>query len=178
MTRIILAGSVAALLAAGTWGVVAAEQRVRVSPRGTVEATVDGVRITMEYGRPSKRGREIWGGLVRWGRWWMPGADESTSITTSAPLMVGPLAVPAGTHTLYTVPGPDTFLLVINNETGQFHTVYHPDRDLGRVPMTMTTMPDVVEQMTFAVAASEGGGMLSLSWDDRAYTVLLRAAHD
>jgi hypothetical protein len=151
-----------------------AAQRVRFSGRGTVDATVDGVHITMEYGRPMKRGREIWGGLVPWDRWWMPGADEATSLVTSAPLHVGSLLVPAGTHTIYTLPQPQAFTLIINNQTGQFHTVYHPDRDLGRVPMTLTHLPEVVEELTFAVESSPGGGgTLALRWDDREYRVTL-----
>lgn len=80
----------------------APQQRARISPRGMVDAVVDGVTIAMEYGRPYMRGRTIWGGLVPWGRWWMPGADEATSLVTSAPLRVGTLTVPAGTHTIYT----------------------------------------------------------------------------
>ena len=161
------------LLAHTAW-LDAGTQRAPLSPRGTVDATIDGVHVTMEYGRPSKRGREIWGGLVPWGRWWMPGADEATSIVTSGPLMVGPLMMPAGTHTVYTLPGDKIFTLIINNQTGQFHTVYHPDRDLGRVPMRLTMLPDMVEQMTFRVVAdAPRGGALSLQWDDREYSVPL-----
>lgn len=177
----VLAGGVAAAtLSADTAPVAVSssfEQRPRVSPRVELSADVDGVTIAMEYGSPSKRGRPIWGSLVPWTKWWMPGADETTSITTSGPLMVETLLVPAGTHTIYTQPGPDEFLLVINRQTGQFHTVYRPEMDLGRVPMTLTPLSTPVEQMTFAVTpAPDGGGQLTLSWDDRAYSVRLRAA--
>lgn len=151
-------------------------QRARITSRGTVEGVVDGVHIAMEYGRPTKRGRDIWGALVPWGRWWMPGADEATSIVTDAPLMVGTLRMPAGTHTIYTLPAADVFLLIINKQTGQFHTVYHPERDLGRVPMTMTKLDEAVEQMTFLVTPNAtDGGTLALRWDDREYAVSLRA---
>ncbi len=156
--------------------VLHAGQRARITSRGTVDGVVDGVHISMEYGRPTKRGREIWGALVPWGRWWMPGADETTSIVTDAPLMVGSLLMPAGTHTIYTLPSADTFTLIINRQTGQFHTVYHPERDLGRVPMTLTKLGEPVEQMTFVVTPTEpGGGTLALRWDDREYAVHLRA---
>ncbi|MEO8480889.1 MAG: DUF2911 domain-containing protein [Acidobacteriota bacterium] len=154
-----------------------AGQRARITTRGTVEAVVDGVHVAMEYGRPTTRGREIWGALVPWGRWWMPGADETTSIATDAPLMVGTLSMPAGTHTIYTLPTADAFTLIINKQTGQFHTVYHPERDLGRVPMTLTTLAEPVEQMTFVVTpVAAGGGTLALRWDNREYAVSLRAA--
>lgn len=156
--------------------VVGAGQRARITSRGTVEGVVDGVHIAMEYGRPTRRGREIWGALVPWGRWWMPGADETTSIVTDGPLMVGTLLMPAGTHTIYTLPAADGVTLIINKQTGQFHTIYHPERDLGRVPMTFTRLDEPVEQMTFVVTPNgAAGGTLALRWDDREYAVRLRA---
>jgi hypothetical protein len=160
-----------ALLVLGTRVVLT--QRVRVSPRDTVKADIDGCAITIEYGRPYKRGRVIWGGLVPWNHWWMPGADESTTITTDAMIVfANAVTMPAGVHSIYTLPGPDEFKLIIVNETGLFHTQYHPDRDLGRVNMTMRTLAESVEQMTFAVEAREGGGgTLKLIWDDREYSV-------
>jgi hypothetical protein len=141
----------------------------RRSPRETVMTEIGGSRISIEYGRPSKRGRVIWGTLVPWGRWWMPGADEGTTFTTSRPLEFGSLKVPAGDYTIYTVPGDTAFVLIINQDTGVFHTTYHPDRDLGRVEMQRTTPAAPAEQLTFAIEPREGGGALKLSWDDREY---------
>jgi|SRR5688572_26428140 len=144
----------------------------RASLRETTIRTVDGARISIEYGRPSKRNRVIWGNLVKWGGWWMPGADEATTLTTNRALTVGTLAVPAGDYTIYTQPGESEFLLIINSETGQFHTVYHPERDLGRVPLTKETAEPAAERMTFAIEPKAGGGgQLKLIWDDRAYVV-------
>ena len=76
-----------------------AAQTAPLSPRVTSEGIVDSVKISIEYGAPAKRGRMIWGGLRPWDEWWMPGADLATTITTSAPLMVADLRVPAGDHT-------------------------------------------------------------------------------
>jgi len=146
--------------------------QVRVSPRVTVTGTVDGCDITIEHGSPYKRGRVIWGGLRPWNEWWMPGADEATSIKTSTPLRIGSLSVPAGEHTIYTLPSDQVFLLIINNQTGQFHTTYNDSRDLGRTPMTLKMLTEPVEQLTFRIdGRPEGGGLLSLSWDDREYSV-------
>ena len=144
----------------------------RASLRDTTIRTVDGARISIEYGRPSKRNRVIWGNLVKWGGWWMPGADEATTLTTNRPLTFGSLAVPAGDYTLYTHPGEEVFTLAVNSETGQFHTVYHPDRDLGRVTMTKEAADPVVERLTFTIEERPGGGgALKLIWDERAYVV-------
>ena len=123
----------------------------RVSLRDTVLGEVDGVRLAIEYGRPSKRGRVIWGTLVPWGGWWMPGADEATTLTTSGAIAFGDLVVPAGEYTLYTTPAASDFALMINRDTGQYHTVYNPNRNLGRVPMTMAQTAEPVERLTFAI---------------------------
>jgi hypothetical protein len=142
----------------------------RASLRDTTIATIDGARISVEYGRPSKRGRVIWGNLVKWGGWWMPGADEGSTFTTNKSLTFGSLLVPAGDYTLYTQPGEDTFALIINRQTGQFHTVYNPDQDLGRVLLTREPFEPFSERLTFAIAPhAGGGGVFKLIWDDRAY---------
>jgi hypothetical protein len=147
-------------------------QRPPRSPHETHSFTVDGTTITFEYGRPFKRGREIWGGLVPWGRWWMPGADQATIITTGDPMVfTAGLTVPAGSHTLYMLPGPDASKLIINNMVGQFHTSYAPRQDLGRVDLSMKKLPAIVEQLTYsAEPRAGGGGVLKLTWDDREYS--------
>jgi len=146
----------------------------RRSPRDVVIAEIGGARVTIEYGRPAKRGRAIWGSLVPYTRWWMPGADEATSFTTSAPLVFGSVTIPAGDYTLYTQPGETTFSLIVNGETGQFHTTYHPDRDVAHIDMQRTAPAAPAEQLTFAIEPKGDGGVLALTWDDREYTVPFR----
>jgi len=143
----------------------------RASLRDTVVADLGGSRITIEYGGPSKRNRTIWGTLVPWGRWWMPGADEATVITNAVPIVIGTLAVPAGEHTLYTMPGADEFTLIINNAVGVFHTEYFQARDLGRVPMAKSPVAEPVERLTFAFETNSAGLVLKMLWDDRQYSV-------
>ena len=142
----------------------------RRSPRSVVIREIDGCRIAIEYGRPSKRGRTIWGALVPWSRWWMPGADEATTLTTSASLRFGSLAVPAGDYTLYTQPAENGLTFIINAAVGVFHTTYQSERDLGRIGTTMAATPAPVEQLTIDVVATNEGGRLVLSWDDREYS--------
>jgi hypothetical protein len=136
-------------------------------------AEVDGARLAVDYGRLSKRGRVIWGTLVTWDKeFWTPGADEATTLSTSETLRIGDLEVPAGDYTLYVLPREKESTLVINRELGQYHLIYHADRDLGRVPLTMTTVTTPVEQLTFTIARRDsGGGMLAFAWDDRQYSV-------
>jgi hypothetical protein len=147
----------------------------RRSLRHTVLASVGAVRIGIEWGQPLKRGREIWGALVPWNRVWMPGADESTALTTDGPIAIGSLQVPAGDHTFYTRPAADRFQLLVSSDVGQFHTVYEASLVIGTADMTLTTRSDVVEGLTFAVVPRDGGATLSLTWDTREYSVALSA---
>jgi hypothetical protein len=142
----------------------------RPSPHELHTFTIDGSTIEIDYGRPFKKGRTIWGGLVPWGKWWMPGADESTSLKSRDALTIGGLAVPAGEHTIYMWPDDQASKLIINNRTNTFHTYYDPSSDLGRVEFPWRKLAEPVEQMTFTIEPKDGGGgTLKLLWDDREY---------
>lgn len=168
--RIAAVGLAVAFVLAGGTAALRIGQRPTLSPHELHEFDVGGAHFVLNYGRPSKRGRTIWGGLVRWGRWWMPGADQATILTTSKPIAFPGLEVPAGDHTLYMLMDEAQTELVINKQVGQFHTHYDPSQNLGKVGMTMAHLASPVEQMTFTVEPTETGGRLTLSWDDRAYS--------
>jgi len=131
------------------------------SPHETVSATVDGAKVSIEYGRPYMRGRKIVGGLVPYGRVWRTGADQSTTLTTDAPLVIGGATVPTGRVTLYTLPSPAGWKLIINKQTGQWGTEYNEAQDLARVDLTTKTLTAPVDQFTITI----GGGQLKLAWE-------------
>lgn len=145
----------------------------RRSPRHVLLSSIGPVRLGIEWGQPQKRGREIWGSLVRWNEVWMPGADEATTVTTNAPIRIGSLQVPAGDHTLYLLPGADRTLLIISNDVGQFHTVHDQGRELGRVELTAAPRADSLEGLTFAISVDPQGsvGVLKIAWDTTEYSV-------
>ncbi|MBL0172864.1 MAG: DUF2911 domain-containing protein [Gemmatimonadaceae bacterium] len=138
------------------------------SPRDSLKVTIAGADISVNYGRPSKRGREIFGGLgdMKWGMVWRMGANEATAFTTSKPLQFGALAVPAGNYTMRVLLEENgKWQLIINKQTGQWGTEYKPEMDLGRVPMVVTPIPAVVEKMEITVKANGKGGELAVAWD-------------
>ncbi len=107
--------------------------------------------IDISYNSPSIRGRKIMGGLVPYGQVWRTGANPATTLVTTTPIHIGTLALPAGTYTLYTLPGEQDWLLIVNKQIGQWGTEYHQDQDLGRVPMQAVPMssPQQVMSITF-----------------------------
>src|ERR1035437_6253725 len=110
------------------------------SEAATATVTVAGGTIDIHYNTPHMRGRKIMGGLVPYGQVWRTGADPATTLITSVPLKFGDLLVPAGTHPIYSLPSPDVWQLIINNQTGQWGLTYDQAKDLGRIPMKAKPM--------------------------------------
>lgn len=147
-----------------------------LSGRGETVAAIGGATVTVDYGVPQKRGREIWGALVPWGELWRTGANRATHLTTDRALVLDPdgaaLTVPAGTYTLFSIPQPDGGLLIVNRQTGQGGTTYDAARDLGRVPLTRTTGGPEAEAFTVDVEArGRAAGAIVLRWDRDAFAV-------
>jgi len=139
----------------------------RPSPPAT--ATFDlggGKSITIDYSSPRAKGRKIYGGLVPFGQIWRTGANESTTFVTTADLMVGGTAVPAGSYTLFTLPDKDKWKLVLSKKTGEWGTQYPgPENDLARIDMKVTALPAPVENLTIAFEKSGMGATLNIDWE-------------
>ena len=105
------------------------------SPPAVASVTLAGQTLTIHYNTPHMRNREIFGGLVPYGEVWRTGANPATTLVTPVALHIGTLLVPPGTYTIYTLPSKDKWMLIINKQTGQWGTEYHPEQDLGRVEM-------------------------------------------
>ena len=150
------------------------------SPPATVSATIGGKAIKVQYSAPSVRGRKIFGdgGLLSRDPTypaWRAGANAATTFRTDAALDVGGLEVPAGVYTLYAwVKNPDQWELIISKEKGQWGLTYNPNADLGRVKMTMSKPPALVETLKYTLTDKGGGaGELRLEWEQHVATVSL-----
>lgn len=155
---------IGALAAAGVARERAGAATGALSTRDTVQASVAGAEVVVDYGRPSVRGRQILGEVVPFGEVWRTGANQATHFTTSRDLQVGATTIPAGTYTLWTVPSPGGAELIVNAQTGQWGTIYDPSRDLVRIPLEVREAREPVERFTITVDPQQGGGVLRLSW--------------
>lgn len=144
------------------------------SPPATAEVQLDGKNVKIDYSSPSMRGRKIMGELVPYGKVWRTGANPATTLVTAANLKIGTLTVPAGTYTIYTLPSASEWLLIVNRQTGQWGTEYHEEKDLGRTPMTASTLPTPQEKMSISFENTKGNATeLHIKWDttDESVTV-------
>jgi hypothetical protein len=145
----------------------------QLSPRDTAWGEIGPARLMVDYGRPSRRGRVVFGQVVSWGRVWRTGANEATQLTTDTPLVIGGERIPAGTYSLWTVPRPDGATLILNRRTGQWGTHYEGSLDVARVEMARESLAEPVEQFTIAIEPSGDGGVLRLTWESTSYLVPL-----
>jgi hypothetical protein len=137
-----------------------------LSPRDTVRASVAGASLLVDYSRPAKRGRVIFGStIVPWGEVWRVGANAATQFRTDKALEMGGVVVPAGFYTLWAIPAPDGWRLLINSQTGQWGTAHDGTKDLFQLPMASSTLPQPVERFTINVVSVGQGGVLQLDWD-------------
>lgn len=146
------------------------------SPTARLAASVGSATINITYGRPSKRGRQIWGGLVPYDQVWRTGANLATHLETDRDLMIGDTPVPAGTYTLWTMVRPDGVELIISRLTNVWGTQYAPEQDLARIPMRRDMLDDPIERFTIDVqpeADSPGTARarLLLTWDRTRFSV-------
>src|SRR3954470_7702863 len=153
----------------------AAEQRTgpsQLSVRDTTRATIGTATFAVDYGRPLLRGRTLLGNVISYDRVWRTGANAATQLTTSAPIRLAGLSLPAGTNTLWTVPHVKGVDLIVNRQIGQWGTEYSRSRDLGSAPMKSDSMKTPVEKFTISIEGRDSRhGTLAMAWGTFRWTV-------
>ena len=161
-----------AVLMLGGIALAAAQQKPPLSPPAQASATIGAATITIDYARPSMRGRKIMGELVPYGKVWRTGANAATTLKTTAAIEIGGAVVPAGTYTLYTLPGEKAWKLIINKQTGQWGTQYDQAQDLARVDLAVGATSAPVEQFTITLAGTgAAAGLLTMEWESTKLTI-------
>jgi hypothetical protein len=139
------------------------------STRDTVEATVGAAHLSIDYGRPALRGRDVWVNGVLGDTIWRTGANDATQLRSDVELVVGGATVPAGTYTLWTAATPSGYRLVVNRQAGN---VYDAKRDLVRVPLRENRVVDPVERFTIGIEPQgAGSALLTLTWGTKQLSV-------
>jgi hypothetical protein len=137
------------------------------SPEANASYQKDDLQITVEYCRPSKKGRVIFGELEPYGKVWRTGANEATEISFSKPVLFGAKPLPPGTYTLFTIPQPDTWTVILNSALDQWGAFsYDESKDVLRVQVPADSTPEVTEMFTIDfVEANNATVHMRLLWD-------------
>jgi len=148
----------------------AEEAAQRPSPLGETAITLGGQTGKICYGRPSARGRTIFGELEAYGTPWRTGANEATALHLPFPSSIGGIEMEAGSYSLYTVPGETEWEVVLNRNVERWGIPIDDalrEADVGSftVPSEATEAP--VEQLTFRwEAQGQDTGQLVLEWEN------------
>jgi hypothetical protein len=167
-----LAVGVLCILLVAAAAIAQQDKSKRPSPPATAQVELKGKKVTIDYSRPSLKGRKVGQELAPFGKVWRTGANEATSLITEIDLNIGGVKVPAGKYTLYTLPAEGTWKLIINKQTGQWGTQYDESQDLARVDMKKSSLPQPVE--LFSIAFDKKGANaaeLNLDWENTRVTV-------
>jgi microcystin-dependent protein len=157
----------------------------RASPlrdtRFTIPGSGEGGHGRICYGAPSLRGRTmIGGGAVPYGQLWRTGANEPTTLHTDVPTTLGGIALAPGSYAIYTVPGPDSWQVIVNRSTRQWglESEYSAEitrQEVGRFAVAPETLGAPVEQLRIAAEPVASGAEILLEWQRTRLRLPLRS---
>ncbi|MEQ9375182.1 MAG: DUF2911 domain-containing protein [Imperialibacter sp.] len=145
------------------------------SPKMTANGKVGDANITIEYSSPSANGREIWGGLVPYGKVWRAGANNATTFETDKDIMVGVNKLAKGKYSIYILPTENEWQVIFNKEVGQWGinrdgtTTRKPESDVFIVK-TKPMAADMQESLIYTV----GSDSFSIGWEKLKASVPLK----
>lgn len=136
------------------------------SPAANVKFLLEELVISIDYHRPFKKGRNIFGGLVPYGKYWRTGANNATEIEFNKELYFGDQKISAGRYRLYTIPNKDSWKIVLNSELDQWG-LFEPNYDLDVVNIEVQSnlLNEIQEQFEIVLIPKSSGAALILAWD-------------
>ncbi len=150
--------------------VSAQEEKVKfpqASQHAVVKQRVGLTDVEIDYSRPNKNNREIFGGLVPWEKVWRTGANDPTKLKVSDAVQLEGKEIPAGEYAVYTIPTANEWTVIISKNTKLWGAYgYKPDADLVRFTVKPATVPDVTESFTIGFENLKSDtATLFLEWD-------------
>ena len=158
-----------------TAGVAQQMPKVRQSPLDMVTARHKDTYVKITYSQPSKRGREIFGGLVPYNEVWRTGANEATEITLTRDVFMNGVLLPAGTYSVFTIPEAIRWTIILNRDVGLWGSYnYNPQQDVMRFDVVVQEIKEPQEQFTMKLDANNDRAEWSMLWDGTKVVIPMR----
>ncbi len=139
----------------------------RPSPPMTANAQIGDLKIEVNYGAPSVKGRTIFGGLEAYGKVWRTGANEATTFSISKDAKINGSSLPAGTYSLFTIPAEGEWTVIFNKNADQWGAYsYSADEDALRIKVKPRKSDKLQEQLAFKV---KDNGEVHFMWEYQAF---------
>jgi hypothetical protein len=136
------------------------------SPKDVVGFAVMSDTIRLSYGRPFKRGREIFGGIVPYDSIWRTGANDHTRLTLPYDIQFGKTTIHKGEYALYSIPRENGWTLIFNTDFKRWATEPDRSKEFASVPLQVRRTPQTVDQFTITIDPVKDGGIIKLAWDE------------
>ncbi|MCB0696344.1 MAG: DUF2911 domain-containing protein [Chitinophagaceae bacterium] len=148
-----------------------------LSPTAKITQAFSTSEITIDYSRPSMRGRKIFGGLVAYGEVWRTGANAATKVMFGEDVNVGGVDVKAGTYALYTVPNVNEWEVILNKGVGNWGTGgYTTDDDVARFKVKPTKFNNAAETFTITIDDITFNSCdITLKWENTKVVIPVKA---
>ena len=143
----------------------------RLSPKDSAKISLNDLDLKVEYNRPSKREREVFGALVPFNKVWRTGANEATTFSSNRDLMVAGLLLKKGKYTIWTVPMDKTWKVMFNSKQYEWgvnekmEPMWDPNYDVIGIEVPTKKLDETVEEFTIAFDNTTGNLKLSMAWD-------------
>jgi hypothetical protein len=147
--------------AVGALGLLAANCIAHGNERGTAKATIGSATVTIDYGRPTLKGRDLMK-LIQPGSVWRIGSDAPTTIESDVDLDFGGTRIPKGKHILLAhYLGPSKWSLIVSSKPA---SQFDPGATLAEVPMKFQESKDSLDEVTIQLSAKVDQGIIEVAW--------------
>lgn len=149
------------------------------SPVRTAMANIGNNHVHIRYGSPGVRGRIIWGGLVAYDEVWATGAHDATSVEFSKDVVIGGVNIPSGKYGFFSIPGKDTWALILNKNWDQhLADEYAPQDDVIRVTIKPETNETTTQRLTYTIRnISDTEGEIVMEWEHMRIVLPFKNSH-
>lgn len=139
-----------------------AQEKKAASPAETASGSINGAKITINYGSPSVKGRVIWGDLVPFDKIWRAGANEATTFETDKDITVEGQKLAAGKYSFFIIPTKEEATIIFNKEPKQWGAYkYNEKQDALRIKVKPQTSSKPTEKLVYTI----NNDNVTLSWD-------------
>ena len=143
----------------------------RLSPKDSAKISLNDLDLKVEYNRPSKRERDIFGALVPFNEVWRTGANEATTFSSNKDLIIDSILIKKGKYTIWTVPMDKSWKVMFNSKqydwgvNEKMQPMWDPNYDVMEIEVPTKLLDEIVEDFTIAFDNTTGKLKLSMAWD-------------
>ncbi len=143
----------------------------RLSPKDSAKIELNDLNLKVEYNRPSRRERKIFGALVPFNKVWRTGANEATTFQTNMDLRINGMRLAKGKYTVWTVPMENNWKIMFNTRQYEWgvnekmEPMWDPNYDAIELEAAVKKLDETVEKFTIAFDNTTGKLKLTFAWD-------------